>query len=100
YEQTQYNYLPARRSSDLGRQLERQGRPRHGRARRVRRPLRPGRRRRADREGVHVQPLTSSPQGTKRSRKKGAGQGLFPFFLPTRSEEHTSELQSREKLVC
>src|SRR5690606_30872684 len=28
------------------------------------------------------------------------GAGLFAMFYPVRSEEHTSELQSRENLVC
>src|SRR5690349_23210701 len=33
------------------------------------------------------------------ARQKG-GLGLFSAFDPTRSEEHTSELQSRRDLVC
>src|SRR5690606_41010674 len=30
----------------------------------------------------------------------GLGDGMLKGFLGTRSEEHTSELQSRENLVC
>src|SRR5690606_41073586 len=53
--------------------------------------------------------LTFSP--TKRQRLPSSGNGYHPlrhlpsgsvsaFCLPIRSEEHTSELQSRENLVC
>src|SRR3712207_8184046 len=44
----------------------------------------------------------SSPPGQRRPDGRGAAQTARPTRLPTpnRSEEHTSELQSRQYLVC
>src|SRR5690349_14560672 len=40
------------------------------------------------------------PQGNLAERIRAAGAGIGAFYTPTRSEEHTSELQSRRDLVC
>src|SRR3712207_7139451 len=38
--------------------------------------------------------------GRRRGRARGPALGLAPGLAPGRSEEHTSELQSRQYLVC
>src|SRR2546422_3514952 len=45
-------------------------------------------------------PLESPPQSGPRYRRLGDGRGRPPVATRARSEEHTSELQSRLHLVC
>src|SRR5712675_3485313 len=51
-------------------------------------------------------PISAAPAGAKTPRSPKAclcfagASASAPLFLPTRSEEHTSELQSRLHLVC
>src|SRR5206468_6898755 len=40
------------------------------------------------------------PPGTGRARSAGSAEGIFFWIRKFRSEEHTSELQSRSDLVC
>src|SRR5690606_41935183 len=72
--------FPTRRSSDLRHAVARVRRERPQRPLRAPVPARPGRRRRPARRASHRHADPCAPGG--------------------RSEEHTSELQSRENLVC
>src|SRR5207302_9885746 len=48
------------------------------------------------------QAIAEVPRGTKEDADRAveAAKKALPEWLETRSEEHTSELQSRENLVC
>src|SRR5690606_41096184 len=71
----------------------------HSRARRTTRPARPARTCR--RTNVSGNSSTSWKARRCCTRRWGRGRpGLWTTGSSPRSEEHTSELQSREKLVC